>query len=121
MSKTTKKDFELFKRECEKWIEFFGLKEYRIEFFHEDIGQTRGQTDDYDHLMVCDIKFPKELHSETDNGKIKMAAFHEVCEVMLIRVRRMADEYYAFDRVNREIHTIIRKLENSIYKALAKK
>lgn len=116
MNKTTKKQFELFQKEAKKWIDFFGLTEYRIEFFHEDIGIARGRTEDYDHMMACDIKFPTELHESTNDDKIKVAAFHEVCEVMLIRLRSLADDYYSFDIVNREVHSIIRRLENSILK-----
>ena len=31
---TTKKHFEIFKKEVERWIEYFGLKHYRISFEH---------------------------------------------------------------------------------------
>ena len=115
--KTSIKQFELFKEECRKWIKFFGLIEYRIEFFHGGIRQARAQTEDYDHMMACDITFAKELDDTTDNEKIKMAAFHEVCEIMLMRLRSLADEYYSFGIVNREVHSIVRRLENCIFKA----
>ena len=116
MTKTTKKDFELFKKECQKWIKFFGLSEYRIEYFNlKEANGTRAQTEDYNDLMAADIIFPKELHDQTDIKKIRKAAFHEVCEILLMKLRIMANEQYNWDLVNKEIHTVIRKLENSIY------
>ena len=33
---TTVKEFELFKTECLKWIDYFGLKDWKIDFLHED-------------------------------------------------------------------------------------
>jgi len=115
--KTTKQHFELFKRECKKWIKLFGLIDYRIEYFNsEEANGSRGETRDYDDLMAVDIIFPKELNDETNIEKIKMAAFHEICEIMLMRLRKMADNYYNFYRVNQEVHIIIRRLENFIFK-----
>ena len=115
--KTNKKYFEIFKKECQYWIDFFGLTDYRIEFFmSEEINGARGQTEDYKDLMALDITFPTELHDETGIEKIKKTAFHEVCEGMLMRVREMANQHYNWELVNKEIHTTIRRLENSIYK-----
>jgi hypothetical protein len=117
--KTTKQHFELFKKECEYWIDKFGLTEYRIEFFlNEKANGSRGLSEDYGHLMAIDIYFPTDLHKETDIEKIKTAAFHEVCEVLLMRARGMMSEYYNFEIANKEIHTIIRRLENLIKKII---
>jgi len=112
--KTTQKDFELFVSECKKWIIFWGISEYRIEFYHEKIDGSRAQTKDYGHTMACDIIFSKELCS-TEIDKIKKAAFHEVCEVMLMKIRDMADTDHSFSVVNQEIHSIIRRLENTVF------
>ena len=114
--KTNKKQFNLFVEECKKWIKFFSLAEYRIEFFISDEANgTRGQTEGYGHLMAADIIFPTELHKETDIRKIRKAAFHEVCEVMLLKLRKFGDDYYNFEIINKEVHTVIRRLENSIF------
>ena len=116
MKKTTKKDFEIFKKECKKWIDYFGLNIYRVEFFiSKEANGNRGMTKDYNQLMAVDIIFPEELHDETGIEKIKSVAFHEVCEVMFMRIRKMAGKYFDWNLVDREIHTIIRMLENSIY------
>ena len=42
--KTNKKYFEIFKKECQYWIDFFGLTDYRIEFFmSEEINGARSE------------------------------------------------------------------------------
>ena len=33
-TKTSKKDFELFKKECRKWADILSLKDYEWAFFH---------------------------------------------------------------------------------------
>ena len=43
--KTTKKDFEVFKKECEKWVNFFGLIDYEWVYYHEKDVQARARFD----------------------------------------------------------------------------
>lgn len=117
--KTTNKQFEIFVDECKLWIERFGLKEYRIEFFCDEYANgARGMTEDYDNLMAMDIYFPKKLDKSTNNNKIKKAAFHEICEVLLMRLRVMGNKYFNFELVDKEVHTVIRKMENNIFDIL---
>lgn len=35
---TTTADFQAFKAECQKWIERFGLSEWKVEYHHHDFG-----------------------------------------------------------------------------------
>ena len=41
--KTTKKDFAEFKKECCKWIEYFGISDYEIHYYHEDAEGNQGR------------------------------------------------------------------------------
>ena len=86
---TTKKDFELFKAECKKWIQIFGLIGWEIHFEH-------GGTDD-DSLAECAtnqegrwaiLSLAKEWGAgDKRNEKwIKRRAFHEVDELRFARV-----------------------------------
>jgi len=117
--KTTKKHFEIFKKECQKWIDFFGLSEYGIEFFHGEVDECRGSTTDYEHDMRIDLHLSAKLLNPS-REMIAKTAFHEVCEALLMRLRRLGDIYCSHEIVNKEVHAVIHKLENSVFKSIKK-
>ena len=115
MSKTTIKDFELFKKECKKWIKFFGLKEWRVEYILGCDSSDRAQVRFNNEGRTAYIYLTDEL--DLNNYQIRESAFHEVCELLL------ADPYHylVINNVDKELintmtHTIIRRLENSVFK-----
>ena len=119
MAKTTKKDFELFKKEVNKWIEIIGLKEFECVFADDsaDYG-TRAQ------VMVDLIGgistyfFAGDWDGNANkisNREVKIVGFHEVMEVMLWELAAMAKMYVNEEVVEKEVHKIIRRLENSLF------
>ena len=118
MSKTTAKDFKLFKEECQKWIDFFGLKGWEVYFEHnkdEDIYIARLRPDVEN--KTCTIVLAVDWgNSPLDKRELKKTAFHEVVELFLSRFR-----YLALRRDIRETeiieenHHIVRTLENIIF------
>lgn len=119
--KTTKKQFEFFKRECEKWIKFFGITEYKVVYAHnneytDSIAWTqRISWDGNIYKIGLTIDTNKE-----DNAipSLKMTAFHEVCHVLMGDYRTLAGYTFADDIVHKEEHKIIRRLENCIFNKL---
>lgn len=121
--KTTTKHFELFKSECEKWIERFGLLGHRFYFAHND--------DKNDALAWCvypdrheDRAFTLGLTKTLDKDRfdgfepmdINRSAFHEVMEAFLYRLRNLAMcRFITPEEVEDEVHNIIRTLENVLY------
>lgn len=116
--KTTKQHFELFKKECQKWIEFFGLKDWDVWCVHENVEGNLGS-------IVYDLLDKQAtINLATDWGmtkpttlEIRKTAFHEVCELLLARLG-----IYGKARFIKEVdfteatHDIIRRLENSVFK-----
>ena len=115
--KTTKKDFIIFKKECEKWIEIFGLKGWRVEFFHKKGKGARAQCHYHTTDRVLDFYFNTEWNSEVTDKKIRTTAFHETCEGLLCRIRVLSEYRFTTQlEIDEEIHSIIRTLENVLWK-----
>ena len=116
---TTKKDFELFKKEFLKWINFFGLLNWRLFFYHEKTDE------DSFAIITCETEnrvagvtlnkiFPAEDYFPEN---IKMVAFHEVCELLLSDISDLAKSRFINETdIDTEIHRIIRTLENTVFK-----
>jgi len=117
--KTTQKHFEIFQKECRKWIEIFGLYGHRFYFQHEDIEGRQ--------LAYCiypdaqeDRVFTLGLTVNLDRGysmiDIKRSAFHEVMEAFLYRIHNLArSRYVQPEEIDDEIHNIVRTLEVAVY------
>ena len=117
---TTKKQFEIFKAETLKWLEFFGLKGWQVHFIHKKT-DARAKV-----IFNCVGRIATFILSAewaefdgiqfTDHG-IKKCAFHEVCELFLGRLNNMTTQRFNLDEldVEEEIHQIIRTLEHVIF------
>ncbi len=125
--KTTKKDFQIYQEEANKWIEFFGLKDWCITFQHKEqddlLSENSGWAEvDVDSHMAC-ISLnktwidDKELHTEES---IRFIAFHEASEVLLAEMDYLARQRFNLDEktIDTVRHAVIHRLENSLYRRL---
>ena len=117
---TTDKDFEIFKGECEKWIQYFGLLGWEVSYAHKEFERKEIMADICYNIFSraavirLNLKRPK---NECNDQSIKLSAFHEVCELLLGRLTYMAEARFLADgEVEEETHNIIRTLENKIFK-----
>ncbi len=118
MAKTTKAHFAIFKSECEKWIDIFGLKGWEISFFHEELKGFRDAateyhiTDRYANIYL----FPKLEITKIADDTVRLWAFHEVCEIFMGPMNANAKErFVSRAELNEALHAIIRTLENVLY------
>jgi len=111
--KTTKKDFEIFKKEAEKWLEYFGLKDWEWYWDHADISDSTARCQ-----FNCTQKTLLFLLNTKPDHKpdLKLSAFHEVCEALLAPLTDIAFETYSSNTVTAASHCIIHRLENTIFK-----
>lgn len=119
-NKTTDYHFQLFKEECQKWLGIFGMKGWRVDYFHsEDIENSRASYSLHLTGRVCSFYLsPKwdKLNPVTDKN-VKISAFHEVCHVLLARLVVIGESRFVHaDEFNEEAHAIIRILENVLWK-----
>ncbi len=119
-NKTTAKHFEIFKAECQKWIEIFGLKGWRFVFEHED-----GMEDCHANYTVklqgrvCTIFLSTDWrHEKITEEQLRKSAFHEVCHIVLVRLQIIGESRFIHaDEFSEEVHAIIRTLENVLWEA----
>lgn len=120
MIKTTKKDFELFKSECEKWINFFGLNEWDIKIEHSTdekytCGYNWKHIDNLNAVLTLSTDWDDE-QCEYSKDAIKRTAFHEVCEILIGKMSTTCLWSFSDREVQVLSHDIIHKLENSVFK-----
>ncbi len=120
---TTKKDFEIFKEECEKWLDYFGLKDWNCYYYHEKLDKDDAQTIGSINDKQAVIKLNTEWSEKDDGYELKKTAFHEVIEVLLIKLRCMAEGTYPANEytIDEECHSIIYRLTHTIFDKEEKK
>ena len=115
-------DFALFKSECLRWIEFFGLTSWKIDFVHEKLRNEAFAECRVDGICdrYCVLALNAEI-SDHDRSYFDPAktAFHEVLELLLWPLESCGrDRFVNPDDFVRERHALIRTLENTVYPKL---
>jgi hypothetical protein len=116
--KVTKKEYEYFKTQFLKWADLLGVKDWEFFFTYGRVDEEKDYRacifGDPDNRLVA-IYFDPEWDIKPHNRELSMVAFHEVCEVLFSDLRNLLPEKVndAFGR--REIHKIIRILENTMF------
>ena len=115
--KTTSANFALFKKQCLKWLDVFGLKGWEPYFLHEPISNSG------ENVEACIVFSAKSRdatfylntawNSQITDKAITRAAFHEVGELFLGKLSDLAKARYTRDEeIEEASHAIIRTLEN---------
>lgn len=111
-------DFKVFKAEAEKWIEYFGLKDWNCSIVH-------GRTESSDAAADCgmdgearlsSITFDKQIEPRPKKNEIKYYAFHEVCHLLLSGLSKYARTLFRDTLITEEEHKIIQILTNTVFK-----
>ena len=113
-NKTSKSDFEFFK----KWVLFYqkelGLTDWKIYFEHEKADGCMAYIN-RDHTgRCCTIGLSKDWkHHPVSRDQIKTSARHEVLHLLLADLRHAGDIRQTTDEdFSIAEHSIIRRLEN---------
>jgi len=117
--KTTEKDFELFKKECEYWIDFFGLTEWEVDILHQNHPKGgKGEAWNWNKPgdQYCQIGLCKDIEHEI-YCSFEEIAFHEVCHLLLAKLYWVGSCRYAqLEELGTAEHEVVRRLENSVFK-----
>lgn len=113
----TQKKFEYFKSRCKYWLNYFGIKNWKVEYFIDNSKENDLAYVEYiynNRLVIvyfCSINWDKN-HPPTNNN-LNRIAFHEVCEILYIPARYLAENrFLKKGEIDTEIHNLIRTLEN---------
>jgi hypothetical protein len=118
--KTTNKQFALFEKEAQRWIDFFGLKDVEVFFQHDEgLENSRAsfQHQPVDRMAILYLSPDWDDMTPTDD-LVRKTAFHEVCELLLSPLALVAESRYNVNPTDVEdaIHSVIRRLENSVFR-----
>lgn len=115
MKKSEKQSRVLSFRKCVyKYAMEFGLVDWEIFTESEDHEGSRAVCHFNLESKISTIAYnPNWLFCESVSlSEIERVAFHECAELFLCKITRMLDHYYSEPVVNKEMHTVIRFLEN---------
>jgi len=118
---TTKKDFELFKSECQIYIDKFELNNYRMAYEWKKMNDADAAITSNQKGMVATFAFNKELswgnldYSMSKIDFIKSLAIHEVIHLLLGRyVWCGTSRFVTTDETREGEEELVRKLERLI-------
>lgn len=118
---TTEKDFEIFKSQCIRELERFGIKDWHIQIVweEEESGEgARAECSFSDDSRVAVLRLTKDWgQDEITEEQLRLSAFHEVLELLLAPAYEAAcSPHHSLVQkrrlIAREHHLVIRTLEN---------
>lgn len=117
---TTKKEFELFKKEHQKWCKAFGMFPWKFNYRLGTHRNFRGAWNQIEfenqiNTVWLDKEFEKEDFEKSRNEAIKIAAKHEAIHLLLAPIyipatNRFVDE----ETLSRANEDLVRRLEDLI-------
>ena len=121
--KTTNKDFKLFMDSCDRWVDYFGLLDWEVDYFHEELPGPLAITSAQYKTKAASITMNTEWEDQyKTDAQIKRCAFHEVCELLLMEFNILARSRYLDEEdIAHAIHTIIQRLTNTVYRDIGDK
>ena len=116
--KTTKKDFEYFKKRCEYWRQKFQMGNWDFGFHHEKLEKSKAEYNTNGGGRLATIWLSTEWNQHPSKEEIDKTAFHEVVEILLCELRSLASAYFSELEVNERTHMIVRTMENVVFPEL---
>lgn len=114
-------DFDIFVQECKYWIDFFGIKDWSINYKFKELHENfRAECRVNWSGRVCSLCLSTVWKGEVTDLDIRRSAFHEVMELLLTDFDHTVlddkiplEERKYLAEVQR--HSLIRRFENTIF------
>jgi hypothetical protein len=119
MKRTSKKHFEIFKNECQKWVDKFELNNWDIKYHWKKLEKFDGGENIGVATYSAEVYLDKEIedeHADTDLTKfVKKTAKHEILHILLKRLAINASARYINEcELTEAEEELVRKLEKII-------
>jgi hypothetical protein len=115
--KTSAKQFQFFKQECEKWVDKFELRIWSVHYQHCRLKDYAMTSTNYTG-MVAAIALNTEWDDEVrplNNHQLAKTAKHEVIHLLLAKLSALGDSRCVTrDELDQAEHELVRKLEHII-------
>jgi len=110
-----KKDLKKFKAYAKEWRDYFGLRQYRLTVnmgkLSDDEYAAETFVDDKNSFAIISLN---KTCQHLPDRLLNELALHEIMEILLDPLRSMGNRHYNWQHVDREVHRVIRTLENVI-------
>ncbi len=118
----TGEHFDTFKKEVEYWIQYFGMIDWELHIENTEEEDALGTCYGSIEHKLAGINLSSVWDEEPTEIRIKQIAFHEVTELFLYPLRMIMYERIVTEKeIENAIHTVIRTLENTVFKDKYKK
>lgn len=119
MYKTTPEDFELFKSECQWWLDLWGLSEYLVEFIHgipdQTVPDSEASCGINETSLILFFTLALEINDSVvafEESYIVELAYHEVGEALLSKLTNLAHERYVTPKeILQAQHAILNRMQ----------
>lgn len=121
MISITEEEFKKFKEVVYKWANIMGLRSWKLDVTLEEVDEdayafANFSAADKHVVITLNSKLSEYSYQMRD---FEMTAFHEVMEVFLYPlVAAATNRFSTMDAIVTANHTIIRTLENTLYKTV---
>ena len=112
--------FRIYCEELAYWVPRLGLVGWSVQPLHEQpVGKPNSVAQVHYNLVsrIATTRLNPDIVAPCDRTEtaLRRDAFHEACHLLLAKLDSMASEYCAEYLVNRELHTVIATLENTLF------
>ncbi len=111
--KTTKKDFQEFKAECERLIDLFGFMDWDIYYCHKELNSDASLSFVQSH-RTCTFNLSTNVNDDWD-GCIN-CAMHEVGHLLSAELYDMAANYHSKEALSPIYESIANRIMNALNK-----
>ena len=122
LKRLTEKQFLTFKKECEYWIDYLGLKSCSIEICKSEDKKdecraytTRTRPTSNRIYAIFLTMWQDKINYPTDY-RLRETAYHEVLEVMMYDISDLIGNAEGNFNASNNVHEVIRTLENTMFK-----
>jgi len=106
-----------FTNYVKKWRDTFGLMSWEISVERDEFDIDIVARTDFDvNNRFALIRFNNDYTDNLSNDNLNRTALHEVLEILFATMRRMSEQQFAFNVVDRCVHKLIRTFENVLLK-----
>lgn len=111
--KTSKADFERFKKEFMRWVYRLGLTQYEIRFEHCKLEDAYAQIAPQEMDKIAVVRFAKEINCHSKKY-VERLAKHEVLHLVVYRLRWLGGARYIEEHdLQEEWEAVTVRLENA--------
>ena len=116
--KTSETDFETFKKSVIFWMSYFKIGTWEVGFEHNDSHPDNRATccAELGARHVTFVLTKSKWAYKVTEAELRLLGFHEVVELLLMRLQTYACERNPVGDLNDIVHEIVHVLENSVFR-----